>query len=173
MYKLLQNKKPINSPHVQSFVHLAKDSFITTWTEMSFLGADHRRPTFPEPFVTKPVVTQGTNRYQMKDMDMIFLQIPLSLLQVKCFRCYGLSKSIIVLKFSKMLESDQFCSALIIYFWVPFFKRLPFKLLRTKEDFCMKPEAVEAQNTKFSTYERSSLISLTNFKVSDFEVGLL
>ena len=23
-----------------------KDSFITTWTEMSILGADHRRPTF-------------------------------------------------------------------------------------------------------------------------------
>ena len=40
-----------------------------------FLWADHRRPTFPEPFVTKPVVTQGTNRYQMKDMDIIFLWI--------------------------------------------------------------------------------------------------
>ena len=44
------------------------------------LGADHRRPTFLEPFVTKPVVRQGTNRYQMKDMDMVFLQIPLTLL---------------------------------------------------------------------------------------------
>ena len=53
-----------------------EDSFITTWTEMRILGVDHRRPTFPEPLVTKPVVTQGTNRYQMKDMDMIFLLIP-------------------------------------------------------------------------------------------------
>jgi len=44
------------------------------------LGADHSRPTFLEPFVTKPVVTQGTNRCQMKDMDMISLQIPLGLL---------------------------------------------------------------------------------------------
>ena len=43
-------------------------------------GADHRRPTFPEPFATKPVVTQSTNRYQMEDIDMIFLQIPLRLL---------------------------------------------------------------------------------------------
>ena len=43
---------------------------------MSFWGADHRSPTFPELFVTKPVVTQGTNRYQIKDMDSSTL-IPL------------------------------------------------------------------------------------------------
>ena len=60
-------------------VACAKDSFITTWTDMSFRWADHRRPTFSEPFVTKPVVTQGTNRCQMKDMFMVF-QTPLSLL---------------------------------------------------------------------------------------------
>ena len=61
---------------------MAKDSFNITWTdEVSFWGADHRRPTFPELFVTKPVVTQGTYCwYQMKDMNMIFLQIPLSIL---------------------------------------------------------------------------------------------
>ena len=29
-----------------SLICWSKDSFITTWTEMSILGADHRRPTF-------------------------------------------------------------------------------------------------------------------------------
>ena len=53
----------------------------------------HRRPTFPELLVTKLVVTQGTIRYQMKDMDIIFLLIPISLLWVKRFGCYSLSKS--------------------------------------------------------------------------------
>ena len=38
---------------------------------MSIWG-DHRRPTFHQQFVTKPVVTQVTTRYQMKDMDIIF-----------------------------------------------------------------------------------------------------
>ena len=33
----------------------------------------HRRPTFPGLLVTKLVVTQGTTRYQMKDMYIIFL----------------------------------------------------------------------------------------------------
>ena len=49
----------------------------------------HRRPTFPELFVTKLVVTQGTTRYQMKDMDIIFLLIPLSF----WLGYYSLSKS--------------------------------------------------------------------------------
>ena len=40
----------------------------------------HRRPTFPELFVTKLLVTQGTTRYQMKDMDIIFPLTPHSLL---------------------------------------------------------------------------------------------
>ena len=62
----------------------AKDSFITTWREISFCGLDYIRPIFPELFVTKSVVTQNTNRYQMKDMDMIFLQIPINLLYVEC-----------------------------------------------------------------------------------------
>ena len=52
----------------------------------------HRRPTFPELFVTKLVVTQGTTRYQMKDMDIIFLLIPIGLLWVKWFGFYSLSK---------------------------------------------------------------------------------
>ena len=40
-----------------------------TWRKMSF-WADHRSPTFRELFTTKPVVTEGTNRYLMKDMDI-------------------------------------------------------------------------------------------------------
>ena len=43
------------------------------------LGAEHRTSTFPASFVTKPVVTQGINRYQMKDLGMVFQQIPLAL----------------------------------------------------------------------------------------------
>ena len=42
----------------------------------------HRSPTFPELFVTKLVVTQVNIRCQMKDMDIIFLLIPLCLLWV-------------------------------------------------------------------------------------------
>ena len=42
-------------------------------------GAEHRTSTFPASFVTKPVVTQGINRYQMKDSDVVFQQIPLAL----------------------------------------------------------------------------------------------
>ena len=40
----------------------------------------HRGPTFLGQFVTKPVVTQGTNRCQMKDMNKIFPEIPYGLL---------------------------------------------------------------------------------------------
>ena len=39
-----------------------------------------RRPVFMSFPVTKLVVTQGTTRYQMKDMDIIFLLIPIFLL---------------------------------------------------------------------------------------------
>ena len=72
----------------------------------------YRRPTFPKLFVTKLVVTQGTTRYQMKDMDIIFLLIPISLLRVKWFGYYSLSKSSIFSKCSKMLEIDNFYSQL-------------------------------------------------------------
>ena len=58
----------------------------------------HRRPTFPELVVTKLVVTQGATRYQMKDMDIISLLIPISLLGVKWFGYYSLSKSSIFSK---------------------------------------------------------------------------
>ena len=44
------------------------------------LGVYHRGPTFLGQFVTKPVVTQVTPRYQMKDIDIIIPLIHLSLL---------------------------------------------------------------------------------------------
>ena len=47
------------------------------------LGVYHRGPTFLGQFVTKPVVTQGTNRCQMKDMNKIFPEIPYGLLYMK------------------------------------------------------------------------------------------
>ena len=83
----------------------------------------HRRPTFPELFVTKLVVTQGTTRYQMKDMDIIFLLIPIGLLRVKWFGFYSLSKSSIFSKCSKMFEIDHFHSALNLNFLVTFFQK--------------------------------------------------
>ena len=43
-------------------------------------GVYHRGPTFLGLFVTKPVVTQGTHRCQMKDMNKIFPEIPYELL---------------------------------------------------------------------------------------------
>ena len=63
------------------------------WTEMSFCGAYHISPTFSELFVTKPVITQGTNRYKMKDMDIIFPLAPLNFLWVKWFGYYNLPKN--------------------------------------------------------------------------------
>ena len=77
-FKLQKAEQDINT--LQTNVSKTKDSFITTWTEMSIWGTDRRRPTFHMQFVTKPVVTQVTTRYQMKDMDIIFPLIPLSLL---------------------------------------------------------------------------------------------
>ena len=110
----------------------------------------HRRPTFPELFVTKLLVTQGTTRYQMKDMDIIFLLIPLSLLWVEWFGyCCSLSKSSIFSKYSKMLEIDQFCSEENLNFWVTFFQKAVCHS-KTNGDLDMKPKPYEAQNTKFS-----------------------
>ena len=80
----------------------------------------HRRPTFPGLLVTKLVVTQGTIRYQMKDMDIIFLLIPIGLLW---FGFYSLSKSSIFSKCSKMFEIDHFHSALNLNFLVTFFQK--------------------------------------------------
>ena len=40
-----------------------------------------RRPVFVSFPVTKPVVTKGTSRHQMKDIDIIFPLIPLSFLK--------------------------------------------------------------------------------------------
>ena len=83
----------------------------------------HRRPTFTELFVTKLVVAQGTTRYQMKDMNVIILLIPKSLLWVKWFGYYSLSKSSIFSKCSKMLEIDNFYSALNFNFLATFFSK--------------------------------------------------
>ena len=58
----------------------------------------NRRPTFCEPFVTKLLVTQSTTRYQMKDMDKIFLLIPHKSIWDEWFGSYSLSKSSIFWK---------------------------------------------------------------------------
>ena len=84
----------------------------------------HRRPSFPELFVTKLVVTQGTSWYQIKYRDIIFLMIPLSLLWVDWFGYYSLSKSSIFSKCSKMLEIDNFYSALNLNFLVTLFQKV-------------------------------------------------
>ena len=76
-------------------------------------------------YVFRPTVY--TTRYQMKDMDIIFLLIPFSLLWLDWFGYYSLSKSSIFSKCSKMLEIDSFYSALNLNFLVIFFKRLSFK----------------------------------------------
>ena len=83
----------------------------------------HRRPSFPELFVTKLVVTQGKSGYQMKNMDIIFLMIPLSSLWVDWFGYYSLSKSSIFSKCSKMLDIDNFYSALNFNFFGNFFSK--------------------------------------------------
>ena len=44
------------------------------------LGMYHKGPTFLGLFVTKPVVTPGNNRCQMKDLNKIFPEIPYGLL---------------------------------------------------------------------------------------------
>ena len=49
----------------------------------------HRRPTFPELFVTKLLVTQGTTGYQMQDMDIIFLLFHISVqLRLTLFKLF-------------------------------------------------------------------------------------
>ena len=77
-FKLQKAEQDINT--LQTNVSRIKDSFITTWTEMRFLGADRRSPTFPELMVIKLVFTQGTNWCQMTHTDIIYQQIPVSLL---------------------------------------------------------------------------------------------
>ena len=67
-----------------------------------------RRPSFPELFLTKLVVTQGTSRYQMKDMDIIFLLIPLSLLWVDWFGYY-------ILQSQAFFQNAQKCWKLTIF----------------------------------------------------------
>ena len=83
----------------------------------------HRRLTFPELIVTKLVVTQGTTRYQMKDMNIIFPLTPHTFLQVKWFGNYSHLKSSIFSKCSKLLEIDHFLKAVKLDFLVTFFQK--------------------------------------------------
>ena len=57
----------------------------------------HRRPTFPELFVTKLVVTQGTTRYQIKRKGIIFLSIGIPYLSLSYVLIISLSKSNMIL----------------------------------------------------------------------------
>ena len=118
------------------------------------LGADHRNPTFPAPFVTKPVVTQGINRYQMKDLDMVFQQIPLAL--VYC-RSSGIDTT--------ASQSQAFFEILKLTI---FNLRLKSIQKATNEDFWMKLKAGKTLNIKFSKYEKSSLISITILKLENW-----
>ena len=63
--------------------------------------------------VTKPVVTQGTTRYQIKDLDIIFPLIPHSLQPFKVKQMF---------KKLKMLKIDQLCSAKELNFLNTFFQ---------------------------------------------------
>ena len=71
-----------------------------------------RRPVFVSFPVTKPVVTQGTTRHQMKDMDIIFPLIPCELLQVKWSDHNSPAKSVIFPRNSKLLKNGLFSLAL-------------------------------------------------------------
>ena len=73
-FKLQKAEQDINT--LQTNVSRTKDYM----DRNELLGADHRSLTFPELLVIKPVVSQVTSWYQMTDMDMIFLQISISLL---------------------------------------------------------------------------------------------
>ena len=104
------------------------------------LGADHRNPTFPASFVTKPVVTQGINRYQMKDSDIVFQQIPLAL--VYC-RSSGIDTT--------ASQSQAFFEILKLTI---FNLRLKSIQKATNEDFWMKLKAGETLNIKFQNMKK-------------------
>ena len=63
---------------------------------------------FPTLTVAKPLVTEGTNGCQMKDMALIFQLIPYGFLWVKWFGYHSLSKSSNFSKSSKMLKIGIF-----------------------------------------------------------------
>ena len=128
----------------------------------------HRRPTFPELFVIKLLVTQGTTRYQMKDMDIIFLLIPLSLLWVEWFGYYSLSKSSIFSKCSKMLEIDQFCSEENFNFWATFFQKAVIRRrmeIWTWNQSHMKLRILNFQNKKEAYWYLKPLLSYWSLKI--------
>ena len=94
---------------------------------MGFLEADDIRPTFSGLFVTKLLVTQGTNRYQMKDMDMVFLKIPLSFLSSSGIDTTT-SQSQAFFEIFKNAGNLPFLISTENQFLVPFFKKLLFKI---------------------------------------------
>ena len=109
----------------------------------------HRHPTFLELFETKLMATHGTSRYQIKDMDIIFLLIPFSFLWVEWFGYYSLLKSSIFWKCWKLIIFTQHWNST---FWYFFSKGCHSK---TNWDSDMKPKPIEAQNAEFSEWERS------------------
>ena len=84
-------------------ISLSIDPFIRTWTAL---------------------VTQGTNRCQMKDMNKIFPEIPYGLLLVKWFGHQSLLKSSVFSKCSKMLKSGQNLLALKLVYLDTFFQNV-------------------------------------------------
>ena len=68
---------PIPGPRACWVYHRSLHSYMD---RNELLGVYHGGPTFLWLFVTKPVVTQGINRCQMKDMNKIFPGIPYGLL---------------------------------------------------------------------------------------------
>ena len=107
----------------------------------------HRLATFPSFRMTKSVITQGTNRCQMKDMYIIFQVVPPILLHVKWFGYYRLLKSSTFSNFSKTLEFHHFRCG-----------------LKTNRDTGMKTKPNEAHTTKLSQYESSLLIPQIAFE---------
>ena len=66
------------------------------------------RPIFQSFAVTKPVVTQTTYGYQMKDLDMIFPLMPYGFLYSKEFVFNSLLKMGIFQKIKKVLKNHYY-----------------------------------------------------------------
>ena len=127
-----------------------------TWKSVSSLREKfflQDESSFESNAVTKPVVTQATNRHQIKDAGIIFPLIPLNFLWVKQFGYYSLSKSsILSSKKLKMLKIYHVCSAAKLKFLATFFQTAD--ILRIGIVTCnqsqMKPRIPNFQNMKES-----------------------
>ena len=80
------------------------------------------RLIFQSLAVTKPVVTQISNGYQMKDLDNIFPLRPYGLLYFKQFGCYSLLNLGIFRKIKKVLKIHNFWQGWNLDFWTLFFQ---------------------------------------------------